>query len=1184
MNGVHVHAPAAFAPPIPFDCRAGEAVSEIAARQHYRLPYFAVLNDEWLPRDQWDYELCEGDELGFVTLPAGGGGGKDILRSVLQIAIVAVSIYFAGPAGLGLTGASAAVAKLGAFAASGYLVNAIMPPQQASVSGAISPLGKASPTYTLAAQGNQARLDQVEPRPYGRHKVVPDFAAQPYSEYRDNDLYLYQLFSLGLGQQEVNEIGIEKTALWKEVGGLTDAFSDVEFEIVQPGQPVTLFPADVVTSAEASGQTLLGTNEDGADWIGPFPVCDVAKTVNKIAIDLVWEQGAFHVNDSGKLTEADTSVIAEAREIDDYGAPLSEWFSVLDETFVFAAREQQRVTRAADVAEARYEVRCKRSDAAATDDRTNDVVSWAALRGYIPSENTFDRVTTLAVVMRATNQLSNTTARRFYTIQTAMLPVYDADTETWSAPQATRSISAAAADILRNGTYGWGLADSKIDLATLASLEETWTARGETFDGIFDNKTDVWRALNDVLHVGRSYAIRVGSAVSFVRDEKRETARLMVTSRNIKRGSFSTDFLHYTPNTPDDVIVRYFDERVWNWRQVRATLPGSASANPANVTVFGITDRTRAWRYGMNQAATNKYRRIFPKATVELEGRFLKRGDLVPVSHPLVQWGRSADVAGFDVATRRLTLTQTAKLEEDETYYLSLKARDGRQWGPVVVTAGATDYQLIMDADDVTEADTAAGKSWDSFIVTIDDDADYEPTVAVWGKATSFMQDCLLIGAKPSGDDHMALELVVDDDRVYTADEGDPPAEDELDQLPETPPAPDVQGLSVQVTGTRFAPSLVASIFRSPGAESYIWELSYDHVRWRVLQAGDYTSWSGAVDATTVWLRVTAIGATRGEPAEWAQDLTATEAVAGALTAINVEASYQRAWINFGYPDEDGIEGVIAKLSTETGFGPETEGTVVYDGSPVSRISIDITAADTVYVRLAAYNRFGKVNLNWTNEIAITAVKVQGAELSPELQTSIAKIEVNETAISTEATTRQAADDALASQITTLGAVVDGNTAAISDEATARATADGALASDITTLQSTVGDQTASITTISESVDGVLARRVTKYDVNGYVTGSEEVNGGAGNSSFTVFADVFQVVDPTVDGGTPLKPFVVEDGAVKLLTAIADKIITERLAANWADVGTLVGGRFIDDATDTRFEINATNGWWTILR
>lgn len=66
------------------------------------------------------------------------------------------------------------------------------------------------------------------------------------------------------------------------------------YEIVAPGEPVTLFEADVTTAAEVAGQELKGTNEleagdDG--WIGPFAANPAGTAAEEIGIDLVAPRG-----------------------------------------------------------------------------------------------------------------------------------------------------------------------------------------------------------------------------------------------------------------------------------------------------------------------------------------------------------------------------------------------------------------------------------------------------------------------------------------------------------------------------------------------------------------------------------------------------------------------------------------------------------------------------------------------------------------------------------------------------------------------------------------------------------------------------------------------------------------------------------------------------------------------------
>ncbi|WP_202802736.1 hypothetical protein [Bartonella rattaustraliani] len=83
--------------------------------------------------------------------------------------------------------------------------------------------------------------------------------------------------------------------------------------------------------------------------------------------------------------------------------------------------------------------------------------------------------------MRATDNLSQRASRMINCIVTRKLPIWDEVTG-WSAPQKTRSITWALADIARS-SYGGKLEDSRIDLTQLKILDDVWYARGEFYAG-----------------------------------------------------------------------------------------------------------------------------------------------------------------------------------------------------------------------------------------------------------------------------------------------------------------------------------------------------------------------------------------------------------------------------------------------------------------------------------------------------------------------------------------------------------------------------------------------------------------------------------------------------------------------------------------------------------------------------
>ena len=135
--------------------------------------------------------------------------------------------------------------------------------------------------------------------------------------------------------------------------------------------------------------------------------------------------------------------------------------------------------------------------------------------------------------------------------------------------------------------------------------------------------------------------------------------------------------------------------------------------------------------------------------------------------------------------------------------------------------------------------------------------------------------------------------------------------------------------------------------------------------------------------------------------------------------------------------------------------------------------------------------------------------------------------------------------DLNANSILAQSVLIDQAFAAVVTEQTARTSADAALAEDITLVTTTVGENTAAVATLASSVNGLTARYGVSLDVNGYVTGFLQNNDGT-SGSFTILADRFAVVTP---GATPLVPFEIEGGVVRIREAAIGTLSVERLTS-----------------------------------
>jgi hypothetical protein len=205
-----------------------------------------------------------------------------------------------------------------------------------------------------------------------------------------------------------------------------------------------------------------------------------------------------------------------------------------------------------------------------------------------------------------------------------------------------------------------------------------------------------------------------------------------------------------------------------------------------------------------------------------------------------------------------------------------------------------------------------------------------------------------------------------------------------------------------------------------------------------------------------------------------------------------------------------------------------------------------------------------------------TEIRVsQGNVFISQISVLSGSVGQNSAAIVTERNIRISEDAALASVLEELSATVAGNTASISSlsqvlsttsgtlstrldvvsanfngfqatvssQFTAFANADGALSSRIDQVSVDVAGNTAAITeeaTVRAEADGEIhARWGVDIDINGRISGIELLDGTNGQSTFTIRADVFQIVNPDYpDNPFPSKVIASGDAGERFQTQL----------------------------------------------
>ena len=636
-------------------------------------------------RKDWNITLHQKSVVSFVALPLGGGGGKSSnpLQVVLTVALIVATVYTGGAVGAAYGAVWGGVAAAAVSVGGGILINTFVPTPKASLNGMTSSSLTQSPTYSLQAQGNQARLGNPIPVIYGRHLIYPDFASQPYYKYIDNEQYVYQLHCIGQGEYDVEQIRIEDTPI--------SSFEEINCQIIKPGEKNTLFNEDVVTSTEVSGQELL------LDKIcGPFILNPSETKINQIEIDVAFQRGCYYANDDGSMSNKTINWTIEVRAIDDYDAPYGEWYTLGNETITSNNHNAMYKTYTYDVPQGRYEVRATRTDTKDTSSRAGHEIRWASCKGYVVSEKDYGNVTLLAITMRATDNLSQRSSRMVNCIVTRRLKKWHPLSGWTVSAEPTCSIAWALADILK-ASYGADLRDKSIDIQALYNLDQTWSARGDTFNGVFDSKLTVYEALSRTARVGRAIPFIQGGIVRFVRDEPKNIPVALFGPRNIVKNSLSIQYVMPSEDTADSVCVQYFSEKTWKTSEIVGSFEGSSSDKTATVELFGCTNKDQALREATYMALANRYRRRIVNFTTELEGLVPSYGDLIAITHDMAKWGQGGEVTEKKGLT--LSLSEPVKFEEGQTHYLALRKKNGSLSGPFVVTPGALTTEVVLSEE-----------------------------------------------------------------------------------------------------------------------------------------------------------------------------------------------------------------------------------------------------------------------------------------------------------------------------------------------------------------------------------------------------------------------------------------------------------------------------------------------------
>lgn len=737
----------------------------------------------------------------FVA-PRGGANGKDIMRSVLLIAVSAAALAFGGPlaGAIGLTGALGAAVGQAVIGIGGMLlINALIPPRSTATArnGA-----EDSPLNFIENARNVADPFGPVPDLFGKMRVIPKLAAAPYTEIVGDDQYLNMLFHWGIGPVsfDANEFKIGENLLTQY-----DEYRVQHREGYAGDAAITLFP-NVVTQDSFS---IILLEPDG------YTIRTSAADADRIGIDIIFAEGLVKVDDEGRRTNRSVTVqvqysVAGAASWQNIPvANLSrtfplDWTNSNGTTFnqiTFTSRKTTAIREGFTFdppTRDQFDIRIKRVTADSSSDQIRDVISWAALRTYT-NENPVQSpvpVALTALRIKATDQL-NGVIDEFNGLPTRVCLDWNGASWVLAATQNPASLFRYA---LQSNALQEPVADADIDLVQLQHWHEYCDDNGFTYNewrDFFAPHSDV---LADVAAAGRASPQMIDGKYSVVIDEPKTPVQ-MVTSRNAWGFEANKAFV----DKPHAIRIQFKnEEKDYRTDELRVYLDGYTEATATKFETAsypGITNPDHLAKAARFDAAVAIHRPEQFTFNQDMERLVYRRGDVIVLNYDVILVGngsgriRSLVMTGPDVSG--VVVDTPLVFDTSVTYGLAIRTVDDAAIVRQIVDPGVDGEQTTLTFTNVIPA--AAG--------------------LVGGELFSFgplgleTDEALIIDIDPAGDLYDARVTAVPyREIVYTIDSGPiPPFDSRITPITAVPDV-EVKGVRSDETVLTVGPGEALSV------------------------------------------------------------------------------------------------------------------------------------------------------------------------------------------------------------------------------------------------------------------------------------------------------------------------------------------------------------------------------------
>ena len=475
-------------------------------------------------------------------------------------------------------------------------------------------------------------------------------------------------------------------------------------------------------------------------WTGPFSACPKGESTSILEIDVFAPSGLIRFNREGKVRSRSATYELQWMSDDD------EWQSV-SFTRTYATQDQLGWTNQIDLGSSKtgVKVRMRRIGAESEESNISDRLEWYGLKSKLPAKTSYDGVTTMALTISGSDLIAAQTNNQVNLIVTRKLNGI-----------AERNIVPWVEYVLDS----IGIDPANIDDDEMDRLHAIWSARSDYFDYAQLTQNNVRDVINRALDCGYASLTIDAGKIRPVRDEERESFEQSYSAQNMTE-NLKRSFASIRPDEFDGVDVTYLDPTTFVEKVIECRLSGDLGFKAEQIRADGITDETRAWRYGMRRRREQKYRRWSYQWGTEMDALNSRYLSYCAVIDDVPGYGRSGWIkdAYIDASTCVLTVSEPFEFIDGQSHVVAWRNLDGSLSGPYSVVAGSHEYELIATTTNLPEIEQGS-----------------EPPHVYFGTTEKWTHPVLITKISPQGFSSCNVEAVNYDGRIYADDNNSPPS------------------------------------------------------------------------------------------------------------------------------------------------------------------------------------------------------------------------------------------------------------------------------------------------------------------------------------------------------------------------------------------------------------------------